>query len=226
MKFPVAAVFLLGIAACQPGKAEPPPVDPGRPPTSSQPAMGNPDASVTTSDGATADAKPEDTRPSGGPDAGPVTRNDASVGAPDVNLPDVTRTDVASADPTGSCRYQRGPADGKIAKTLLDAYAGGAASRNVAVVYNSEPNDTLPMCPPPDRNCPARQAEVEARRKRADEVKRCVSARITMLGSQPLEVPVLMLPVTLARLTLAQAQDIAGLTDVRSLEDAQQLSLP
>jgi hypothetical protein len=213
----VAAAFLLAVA-CTPGKAEPPPIDPSRPPA---PPISKADASTPVDV-----EKPDLGKPEAAVDAtAPISNRDS---APVDSVPADTapgKIDAVSADAASGCKYERGPFDGKIEKSLLDVYATGVATRNVLILYNEATTPPLPTCPPPERTCPARQAALDERRKQSEESQRCVVARITAIGGR-FELQSPLLPLAIARLSLAQAQDIAALTDVRSIQDAERLSLP
>jgi hypothetical protein len=68
------------------------------------------------------------------------------------------------------------------------------------------------------RQCPERDAAIAAIERMVDEIQRCVVERIGMIGGEFLE-RFWLGNSTLARLSHSQALDIAGLTDVRNMDD-------
>jgi hypothetical protein len=137
-------------------------------------------------------------------------------GAPAVDAAD---PDLASS-PTSFCSSAREPTDGKLTPDLLRFYDVAPGPRQVLIGYKTSANvQPLPDCGGP-RECPERTAAIAALDREVMELQRCTVERIMAVGGQFLE-RFWLGNITLARLSRTQSLDVAGLTDVRLIEDAE-----
>jgi hypothetical protein len=156
----------------------------------------------------------------GGGQAPKMDEPRATPGAADAAAPGPT--DAGPSEQPAACAYVRESLAGKLTEPLIFAFAKNPGPRRVFIQYKRHPVITpLPGCEssggrPP---CPEREAAIAAIEQMVDEIQRCVVMRLPMIGGEFLE-RFWLGNSTLARLDYAQALDIAGLTDVRQLDDA------
>jgi hypothetical protein len=157
-------------------------------------------------------------------DAAPA-QPDAAAGVPDATTSpgDAAGEAAAPAADGGAapapCAFARENGSGKITPDLARVYASNPGPRGVFILYKRQANvQPLPECAG-GRTCPERDAAIAALDQQVAEIQRCTVERIAAIGGVFLE-RFWLGGITHARLTAGQALDIAGLTDVRSIEDA------
>jgi hypothetical protein len=159
------------------------------------------------------------------PDPPATPLPDAAARVPDgaTTSPDAARdTATGTTDagpPPARCDFARENGSGKITPDLAQAYASNPGPRGVLIGYHRQANiQPLPGCGD-QRTCPERDAAVADLDRQVAEIQRCTVERIVAIGGVFLE-RFWLGNITHARLAAGQAQDIASLTDVRMIEDA------
>lgn len=162
----------------------------------------------------------------GGVDQAATTDLSSGVDLPSDLQPGDTRSGETSSsqspDAAPACSNARDSGAGKISPQLQQAYQKDASPRRVFLLYRESP--TLPPLPECTncggcRTCPERDAVWAQRDQIVTAFQRCVVDRVRAIGGEFLE-QFQIGNITLVRLSLAQATDIAMLADVRQLDDA------
>jgi len=121
------------------------------------------------------------------------------------------------------CSAARESPDGKLTPELLRFYAGNPGPRRVLITHNKGADiQPLPECTGCGgcRQCPERDAAIAALDRMVMELQRCTVERITAVGGEFLE-RFWLGNIIHARLSRAQALDVAALPEVRGIEDAE-----
>jgi hypothetical protein len=164
------------------------------------------------------DTPAEGGAPADGPPAPVDTASTADAGAGMDTSPEAGDTAAG-----GACRFDRESPDDKLAPGLVTLFAANPGPRKVLIGFNQQPaTQTLPECQNCGgcQTCAERTAALSAIEREVTEIQKCVLERVKALGGEFLERFALS-NVTLVRLDRTQALEVAALTDVRAIEDAE-----
>jgi len=129
------------------------------------------------------------------------------------------------SSPAGVCSWVREAIEGKLTPELLRFYAADPGPREVLIDYKTSANMQPLLGCGRLRECPERAAYITALDREVMELQRCTVERIMAVGGQFLE-RFWSSNATLARLSRTQALEVAGLTDVRTIGDAEATGPP